>query len=154
MLNVYAKVGTCLVAGLVSLNAFAGTSMKDDVGAGRMHVQITNFSGENCALVYPSPELLHGSYDSLPPQSLMINESKSFDVHQVGFGPDVILNYGCGDNKNVRFEVQQDLAIFIAHKPTVTTLSSHGLKVSYDSTEGAMWFWNSPGLVNISIFPG
>jgi hypothetical protein len=151
MLTIYTRVGVCLAAGLISLNAWADTNktaIKDDkVEAGRMHVQISNFSGANCSISYQY--LAHGTLDSLPPQTLMINESKAFDVHQAGFGPDVVLGYRCGD-KTTRFEVQQDYAFFMGHTPSVTILESNGLKVAYDVTSASAW-WGSPGLVNISL---
>jgi|GEM_PF-1658664 hypothetical protein len=150
-----AKIGMGVAIGLLSLNAFADTAnltarrgAGGDVSeAGRMHVQISNLSGENCSITVQ--QLLHGTLDSLPPQTLMVNESKAFDMLQAGFGPDMIIGYLCGD-KSARFEVQQDYAFIMGHTPHVTILESHGLKIAYEAT-GASAFWGNPGLVNITL---
>jgi hypothetical protein len=158
MFNMKIKTAACLAISLASLNAFAApksAAIKDDVGSGRLHVQIANLTGSNCSL-NERPDLLHGMFDSLPPSTLMINESKSFDMEQVGFGPDVILSYGCGDHKekSIRFEVQQDLSILFAYTPKVTQLAqgTYGLHLIAHTEAGATWFWSAPGQATIYLY--
>lgn len=158
MINFTARAGICLIASMVSLNAFADNNITKNTQtksvaseqkeeAGRLHVQISNSTNANCQL--SNQYLSHGTLASAPPQSLMAGDSKTFDLNQSLMGPDIYLTYTCGEN-SIRFEVQQDYAYLMGHTPTVTVEEANGLKLTYDVTSSSM-FWDSPGIANIVI---
>lgn len=138
----YVKLSIVLILGLclLSTTAFAGDPSE-------MHVQISNDTGINCQLT--NQVLRHGNLESAPPQGIMANDSKFFDMEQVFFGPDIILSYQCGSG-SISFEVQQDSAIFMGHTPTVKMISSNGINLVANNQSASM-FWGSRGISNISL---
>jgi hypothetical protein len=140
-------IAVCLSLFSVSMSAFAGTG-----NAGSMHIQISNETGTICQLT--NQVLIHGILDSSPPLSIMANDSKSFDMHQV-LGPDLELSYNCGTAADgtintITFEVQQDYAFFMGHTPNVTVLSSTGLRIE-STNSSASTFYDNNGISNIVI---
>jgi hypothetical protein len=133
----------CLTICLVSCSAWA-----DHVDAGRMHVQIANYTNSSCQLAQQM--VINGKLISAPPQALMINDSKTFDVYQAIMGPDVILGYRCGE-KTIRFDIQQDLVIMMGHKPHLTVLETTGLRAESTSASSSI-IWDSPGMINIALY--
>ena len=65
-----------LACALICTAAHAATNAATN--AGRMHVQISNETSTACRLT--SQNLLHGIFTSAPPQSIMANDSKIFDM--------------------------------------------------------------------------
>lgn len=127
--------------------ACSAIQAKGSENSGKMHVQISNNTLSACRLTDQS--LLHGIFVSAPPQSIMVGDSKIFDMDQSIVGPDAILAYTC-DDKNVRFEIQQDLTIFSGHEPKLTIIENNGI-VLQSTSQSSSVLWDSPGMLNISI---
>lgn len=140
------KINNLLSAALtLSLCFISSAALAGDPA--EMHVQIDNNTGINCQLT--NQILRHGNLESSPPQGIMANDSKAFDMEQVFFGPDIILSYQCGSG-SISFEVQQDSAIFMGHTPTVKVISSNGISLVANN-QSASVFWGSRGISNISL---
>ena len=103
----------------------------------KMHVKITNKTGQDCKLLYK--KIIHGNVWLSPPQnSLLSNQTADYEFIQTTYGPDAILSYACNpDNYNntVTFEVSQGLSwIFQEVKPVFNLIESNGLvAISLDS---------------------
>lgn len=116
---------------------------------GKMHVQISNGTGINCQL--SSQTLHHGRFDSAPPQTILANDSKTFDMNETlsWYGPDAVLSYQCGAG-NITFEVQQNSSIFRGHTPKVTIVSNYGITLTSNNQSSSLPY-NARGIANIYI---
>lgn len=117
---------------------------------GKMHVQISNNTADNCQLI--NQKLRHGKFDSAPPQTILANDSKTFDMNESTisfFGPDVVLFYQCGAGK-IQFEVQQNSSIAWGHTPKVTVLSSSSMNLTSNNQSSSLPY-NARGIANITL---
>jgi hypothetical protein len=135
----------CLSLCLVSSSCFADKPDKPI----RLHVQISNNTHANCRMLFD--ELLHGIYDSAPPQSIMVGDAKSFDMEQISiFGMEATLAYQCGNNI-ATFQVEQDFSMYIGTTPYIRITKTQGIQIVATAISSSLLFWESPGILNIAL---
>lgn len=140
MSRVYIKAALLTVALAVSATSLAGTK---DRMADKLHVQVANNSTAACRLTFM--DVKNGLLLSLPPQAIMAGDSKAFDIKSGMFsGPDIVLEYNCGDN-SIRFEAMQ-----FYYSPSIRLVSTKGLMLDYGFVTPSSWY-NTPGMINIGI---
>jgi hypothetical protein len=144
MLKKWIKALLCVALIVITLPASAA---KEVDKSGEMHVQISNMTNDACQL--SSFSLIHGVLLSTPPQSIMANDSKSFEARQKFMGPDVLLNYFC-KNGSISFRVQQNLVVVIGSVPEVTVVDANNMVLRSESISSST-IWNTQGIINITI---
>lgn len=111
-----------------------------------MHVQLVNNATTYCQLSFM--RVLGGSLMSLPPQSILVNDSKTFDMSSSYFyGPDIILEYSCGA-KSLRFEVKQSGVSY--ERPSLYVIATNGL-IPVHNGIGPSHTKQTPGMITIAI---
>lgn len=115
---------------------------------GILHIQIANLTHKSCFLT--KSNLIHGNFLSSPPTTILSNDSKKFDVAQTIFGPNIVLQYSCGDQQ-ITFSSQQDLCFISAGKITGQVQTKTLNIDAYYNAESGSFIWNKPGIINWSL---
>lgn len=139
-------ISTLLVCIPFTHSAIAADTHSD---CGHFHLQIANLT--NVACILTSQKVIHGNLISSPPESIMPNDSKTFDMQQTSFGPEIALSYQCG-NENISFTSKQNLCLLEAGNITGTILPPMPVNInaSYTALAGS-YFWDKPGSINWKI---
>jgi hypothetical protein len=128
---------------IVSTGIFAGTSSG---GCKYLHVQISNQTSSPCIL---TDETLNSGYlVTSPPTSILVNDSKRFDIDQTVFGPDIALTYQCGTGV-IRFESQQGVCVVYAGavKGNILEPTTANITATFTANEGSA-YWDKSGSIN------
>lgn len=113
-----------------------------------IHIQIANMTESKCTLA--KSDLLHGYLDSSPPLTILANDSKNFDITQTVFGPDVTLEYNCGD-ESIIIESQQNYCYMLSGSVKGKIISkTPNIRAFYTADEGS-YFWQQPGTINWTL---
>lgn len=97
------------------LGFFAFSTQAFSENCGQLHVLISNHASDACTLV--AQTLIHGQLESgssIPTYIPAKTDAKSFSLAQMGYGPDLLLTYQCGEGKKITFESQQDSCYYKA----------------------------------------
>ena len=95
---------------------------------GQLHILISNHTSNDCTLV--AQTVIHGSLESgisIPTHIDAKTDAKAFIMSQMGYGPDILLTYQCGEGKKITFESQQDACYYKAGEIKATLLDASNM---------------------------
>lgn len=119
---------------------------------GFLSLAISNNNPSACTLV--RKELRHGNMSSgtlVPGLIPAGGTSYPFEIAQTFFGPDLILTYQCGEDREVTFESQQNMCLFVAGNITGMVHSAYNMSAAFASENGSYW-WSSHGFISWTLY--
>lgn len=144
-----------LALGLISVSAAALAKDDEPNKCNELSVQISNKTGEICELI-TSPYQKHGRIKSGTQPAQMIpngGTSVPFLMDRISgsvYGPDVVLEYECGNGKRVTIESQQKWCYFKAGDIHGTTLNRQNMHAHYRANQGS-WLWDTHGTISWTL---
>lgn len=110
----------------LGLVAFASQGFSENCG--QFHILISNHTSDTCTLV--AQTVIHGQLESgvsIPTVIEAKTDAKAFVMSQLGYGPDLLLTYQCGEGKKITFESQQDACYYKAGEIKATLLDASNM---------------------------
>jgi len=145
------SISTLTLALIISPLSYAG----DYNGCKNLNIRISNSTDKLCTLV--NANVIHGKYylNTTAPADIAPGASSKFvmtNQDAVTRGPEVQLEYQCGENSYFRIRSQQNYCMFAAGDINATVLTQMNLNVTSKTYKGAYWFTGSmPGSVEWTI---